>query len=125
MDEEQTDTGTLETWTVEEVAAALEKGEIALIDVRTVPEYMLERIPGALLVPMNELDPARLPSGEGKPLVFHCGSGKRSETVAKKLLGAGHDTVRHMGGGFGAWKTAGRAHIATDMASGAPVKKDG
>ena len=57
-----------------------------------------------------------------KTVVFHCGSGKRSESVARKVLAAGHDSVAHMGGGFGAWKKAGLPHIATDMGTGAPTR---
>ena len=118
METEQAEGGTLETWTPEEVRAALEKGEIALIDVRTPQEYAFEHVHGALLLPMYEVDPAILPSQEGKRIVFHCGSGKRSETVARKALAAGWDRVAHMGGGFGAWKAAKLPHVTIDMASG-------
>ena len=44
MEIENTEAGKLETWTPEEVAAAYENGEIALIDVRTPQEYMFEHI---------------------------------------------------------------------------------
>ena len=54
--------------------------------------------------------------------MFHCGSGKRSEKVARAALEAGLGKVAHMDGGFGAWKKAGKPHVATDMASGAPQK---
>ena len=42
--------------------------------------------------------------------------------MARKVLAAGHDSVAHMGGGFGAWKKAGLPHIATDMGTGAPTR---
>lgn len=122
MQTESAENGTLETWSVDEVADALEKGEIALIDVRTPAEYMMENIEGALLAPMSHFRADRLPSQEGKRLVFHCGSGKRSEKVARAALEAGLGKVAHMDGGFGAWKKAGKPHVATDMASGAPQK---
>jgi hypothetical protein len=75
MEREETETGVLETWTVEEVAAAYDKGEIALIDVRTPQEYMFEHIEGALLLPMPFVNSEKLPSQEGKRLVIYCGSG--------------------------------------------------
>jgi rhodanese-related sulfurtransferase len=122
---EQTENGTLETWTVDEVAEAFDRGEIAVIDVRTPPEYMLEHVAGALLFPMNDFDPAKLPVGGTKRLVFHCGSGARSEKVARRMLEAGLGPVAHMEGGFAAWKQARRPYIGTDLATGAPKRVDG
>ncbi|MCB1353312.1 MAG: rhodanese-like domain-containing protein [Rhodobacteraceae bacterium] len=118
---EDTPEGALETWTVDEVARALEAGEIALIDVRTPQEYMFEHIEGSLLMPMAFFRADRLPSQQGKRLVFHCGSGMRSEKVVRACLRAGIAPVAHMAGGFGAWKEAGRPYTGTDMATGAPV----
>jgi rhodanese-related sulfurtransferase len=123
MKTEQTDHGALETWTVDEVAEAYARGEISIIDVRSPPEYMLEHIPGALLMPMNDFDPATLPIGGKKRLVLHCGSGKRSERMALRMLEAGLSPVAHMEGGFGGWKAAGRAYIGTDPATGAPKRQ--
>jgi rhodanese-related sulfurtransferase len=122
MEREETETGVLETWTVEEVAAAYDKGEIALIDVRTPQEYMFEHIEGALLLPMPFVNSEKLPSQEGKRLVIYCGSGMRSERVARQCLSKGVQPVTHMKGGFGAWKQAGMPYIGTDMATGAPKR---
>jgi rhodanese-related sulfurtransferase len=122
---EATENGTLETWTVEEVAGAFDRGEIAVIDVRTPQEYMLEHVPGALLMPMNDFEPTKLPVGGEKRLVFHCGSGARSEKVARRMLEAGLGPVAHMEGGFTAWKQAKRPYIGTDPATGAPRRVEG
>lgn len=122
MQTEQAENGTLETWDVQEVADAITQRSIVLIDVRTAPEYMMEHIQGALLMPLPSFDPHALPTQEGKRLVFHCGSGKRSEKAARLALQAGLDPVAHLGGGFGAWKKAGKPHVAIDMATGAPKR---
>ncbi len=122
METEKTGAGTLETWTVDEVAKALKQREIVLIDVRTPPEYMVEHIEGAMLMPLPFFDAHSLPTQDGKRLVFHCGSGKRSEKAAREALQAGIDPVAHLGDGFGAWKKAGKPHIAIDMATGAPAR---
>lgn len=122
MQTEETDEGVLETWTPEEVREAMERREIALIDVRTPQEYAFEHVEGALLLPMHEVHAANLPSQEGRRIVFHCGSGKRSETVAKRALAEGWDRVAHMGGGFAAWKQARLPHVTIDMASGQPKR---
>ncbi|WP_419909078.1 rhodanese-like domain-containing protein [Hoeflea sp.] len=122
MKAEEVDGGTLETWTVDEVAEAYERGDIALIDVRTPQEYMFEHIEGALLLPMSFVQADKLPSQDGKRLVLYCGSGIRSGKVARSCLAAGITPLAHMEGGFGAWKKAGRPHIGTDMATGAPKR---
>lgn len=125
MEIEKTPNGDLETWTVEEVAKAFRAGEIALIDVRTIQEYAFEHIRGALLLPLPFLEPERLPSQQGKRIVFHCGSGLRSERVARMALAGGFAPVAHMAGGFGAWKAAGESYMGTDMATGNTVRIPG
>ncbi|NVO22337.1 rhodanese-like domain-containing protein [Donghicola sp. C2-DW-16] len=124
MKTETVGTGTLETWTVDEVQAAFDANEIVLIDVRTPQEYMFEHVDGALLFPMSFFKAHKLPSQDGKRIVFHCGSGMRSERVARAALAAGIHTVAHMEGGFGAWKAAGKPYMGTDMATGAPQYKE-
>lgn len=122
MKSETVGNGVLETWSTDDVAAALERSEIALIDVRTPQEYMFEHIEGALLLPMAFFRADRLPSQQGKRLVFYCGSGMRSEKVARQALASGLTPVSHMQGGFGAWKQDRKPYMGTDMATGAPKK---
>lgn len=120
---EELNGGTLETLSADEVRPLYDRNEIVLIDVRTPAEYAFERIDGALLFPMSSFDAKRLPDPGGKPVVFHCGSGARSKRVAESCLAAGWTHVRHMGGGLAAWKKLGYPHIATEMSTGAPVKR--
>jgi len=122
MQSEDTENGKLETWTPEEVSKAFEAGEIALIDVRTVQEYSFEHIAGALLLPMPFFEADKLPSQQGKPIVFYCGSGVRSEKMARAALAAGEEKIAHMEGGFGGWKKAKLPYIGTDMSTGAPKR---
>ena len=123
MQTETVDGAVLETWTPEEVARAMAAQEIVLIDVRSPQEYALERIESALLMPMSHFDVKALPGQGEKRIVFHCGSGKRSEKVAREALAAGAERIAHLGGGFGAWKEGGQPFIGTDMATGAPVRQ--
>ena len=109
---------TLEQWTPQELYAAAQRGEVAIIDVRTPQEFAFEHIRGALLTPLATFDPATLPSQQGKPLVFHCGSGVRSRRVAEACIRAGFDRVAHLNGGFAAWKQAGMPYLAIDPATG-------
>lgn len=122
MREEKTPAGVLEHWTPQEVAAAMKRREIVVVDVRTPQEYMFEHIEGALLMPMAFFDPGALPVDGSKRVVLHCGSGMRSARMGGACLVAGAGRAAHMEGGFGAWKGAGLPFIGTDMATGAPKR---
>jgi rhodanese-related sulfurtransferase len=93
------------TETPDEIAAALKRGEIALVDVREPHEHAAERIEGAHLHPLSALEPRSLP--HGKEVVLHCGSGKRSETAFNACRKTGVVVRSHMAGGIQAWKAAG------------------
>ncbi len=90
-----------------EVARLLRAGKILLVDVREPAEYEAERIAGALLYPLSTFDAAMLPDDGPRRVIFHCGSGKRSQTAAERRLAAGQSNAAHMGGGIAAWKAAG------------------
>jgi len=122
MKTEQVAGGTLEHWSVDEVARAFDANEIALIDVRTTPEYMFEHVDGALLMPMAFFRPDKLPDQAQKRLVFYCGSGARSARVARRAVEAGVQPVAHMEGGFAAWKQAKLPYMGTEMSTGAPKR---
>lgn len=120
MKTEKTEHGEVELWSPEEVQKA--RDQVVLIDVRTPQEHALERIPGAMLMALQEFRPDCLPGQGAKRLVLHCGSGVRSGKAAALCLEAGIDRIAHMEGGLAAWKEGGREYIGTDMATGAPKK---
>jgi len=120
MQTEKIGNGTLDTWTPQEVAAAYDKGEIVLIDVRTPAEYMFEHVDGAMLAPMSFIKAKNIPDNDKRPVVFYCGSGMRSKRIATMCLEAGFQNIAHMEGGFGAWKANNLPYIGTNMATGAP-----
>jgi rhodanese-related sulfurtransferase len=122
MRSEEIGTGTLEHWTPEEVREAYDRNEIALIDVRSPQEYMVEKIEGALLSPIAAFNPDKLPSQDGKRIVFYCGGGGRSRRAAVATLENGATRIAHMEGGFGAWKKGGLPYVGTEAMTGAPTK---
>ncbi len=124
MREEETANGRLRHLSPEELLDALERNAVAVVDVRTPAEYAFEHIDGALLAPLHDFRPDRLPSPEGKPIVFHCGSGVRSRKAAEACLEAGWPVAAHLEGGFGAWKQARLPTVAIDTATGAPRRVD-
>lgn len=91
----------------EDVSARLARGEIVLIDVREPNEIAMERIPGALSLPLSVFDPAALPAGDPGRLVFSCAAGKRSAMAVARCQADGVAVTTHMRGGLMAWKAAG------------------
>lgn len=93
--------------TPQEVARGLEDGRIVLVDVREPNETELERIPGAVLIPLSAFDPTAIPKPEGCDVVFSCRSGRRSVTASLAAQEQGFAYASHLAGGILAWKAAG------------------
>ncbi|WP_306184822.1 MULTISPECIES: rhodanese-like domain-containing protein [unclassified Streptomyces] len=83
--------------------------ELTVIDVRTPGEYAGGHIPGALNIPLDQLDRAlpdiRTAAQRGEVLVV-CASGARSENACRMLADAGIHTAT-LAGGTGAWAAQG------------------
>ena len=121
--QEALENGILVSLTPHEVKERFDNDEIVIIDVRTPVEYAFEHIPGAMLFPLSSFNPAKLPVQNGKPIVFHCGSGLRSTTAAKKCIAAGITELLHIDGGLGAWKKAGLSFATIDPPTGNIIEK--
>lgn len=100
------------------VRDALVSGEIVLIDVREPAEFAAERIHGAMLFPLSTFDAGLLPQDASKPVVLHCGSGKRSADALQRCKAAGVAARGHIIGGLAAWKSAGLPTVSIDPATG-------
>ncbi len=109
--------------TPDEVHEALKKHAVVLVDVREPHEYMAERIHGALLFPLSTFDPRALPGPDGRPVVFHCGSGVRSVRAVGKCVQHNIAHQVHMSGGILAWKQAGLPTVTLDPGNGRPVDR--
>jgi thiosulfate/3-mercaptopyruvate sulfurtransferase len=105
--------------TGDELAALLEQGDVALVDVRSAEEFEglagypcdphQGHIPGAVHLDLNELyaaggDPAALRRylaergiDEGRRVVTYCHSGQRSELAAALFRAAGVEAVNYEG----------------------------
>ncbi len=101
-----------------QVYALLRARQALLIDVREPVEFGMERIPGALLLPLSEIDPASLPLDGSKRVIFHCGTGRRSGQAVQRLIEAGAQQAAHLAGGLRAWKEAGLPLTRLDPATG-------
>jgi len=69
-----------------------------LIDVRTHGEFESGHIPGALNIPVQDLDKRMGEVGEkADPIVLYCRSGARSGRAMRMLKSAGYTTVYDLG----------------------------
>jgi len=91
-----------------ELKAKMDAGEdFLLVDVREPAEYEIVSIPGAKLIPKDEILSGRalahLP--QDKPIVLHCKTGVRSAEALAAVKNAGFRDAVHVQGGVTAWAT--------------------
>lgn len=71
--------------------------KVLLLDVRTLEEYDAGHIPGAVLLPYDELAAKFREADKGRPIVVYCRSGRRSAIARTTLLGMGYTNVSDFG----------------------------
>ncbi|HEY2589762.1 MAG TPA: molybdopterin-synthase adenylyltransferase MoeB [Tepidisphaeraceae bacterium] len=92
--------------TPREVKAMLDKGErFYFIDCRLPNEYQITNIPGAELIPLQQIGQYRdkLEQHKDERIVVHCKSGGRSLQFTQALRQAGFKDVKSMAGGILLW----------------------
>jgi hydroxyacylglutathione hydrolase len=87
------------------LAAAWDRQDFAVLDVRRAPERAGGHITGSLHVPLHEL-PGHLPGLPHRPLWVHCQGGYRASIASSLLQAAGH-TVTAVDDDFGRAVSAG------------------
>jgi rhodanese-related sulfurtransferase/rubrerythrin len=78
-------------------------GDYCLLDVRQEGEYEAGHLPGATLIPLNELRAKHGELDRGKETVVYCRAGVRSRSAAGMLRGLGFEKVKSMSGGIRAY----------------------
>ncbi len=95
----------------DELKARQAKGQpTVLIDVRSPAEFAAGHIPGAINIPVDQVE-ARIGEidklrGKGE-IVLYCRSGRRAGVAAGVLESRGYRGLRHLDGDFPAWQAAG------------------
>ena len=79
------------------------KGEFLLLDVRQPEEYEDGHIPGAMLIPLGELEARQEELERDKKIITYCRSGHRSMAAAIALCGLGFKDVHNLEGGILNW----------------------
>ena len=74
-----------------------------LLDVREPEEFVMGRIPGAINIPLDELEARVDEIPDDKPVVVVCAHGMRSMIGAEILVEAGHSGVYNLLGGTVEW----------------------
>ena len=88
----------------------MERGPVQLLDVRTRGEFLAAHVPGARLVPLDDLDPTafmREAGPDSGPVYVVCQSGARARKAIQKFERVGFDRCVLVEGGTEAWIAAG------------------
>lgn len=97
---------TLMDITVNDAHALLDNDAI-LVDVREPNEQAMERIPGAIALPLSELAQGSATDLPHATIIFLCASGARTKRNAAALATLVDGKAYCMTGGIMAWKQAG------------------
>ena len=91
-------------------AAALAMKKAVLVDVRTPAEFAAGHIAGATNIDVEAGDFATKIGSldKGAAYALYCRSGNRSGVAMQAMLSSGFTHVFHLGGGIGAWQSAGQ-----------------
>jgi rhodanese-related sulfurtransferase len=85
----------------------ISRGEVEVIDVRDVGEWAGGHLPGARLIPLEQLRQNPAASLQRDNVLFVCAAGVRSETAARVAAAQGLAKVYSLRGGTRGWVKAG------------------
>jgi rhodanese-related sulfurtransferase/rubrerythrin len=95
------------SWTAEQVRDYLQAHhpeDFNLLDIGLPQEYEKGHLPGARLIPLEEIEDRLGELDAGKPTIVYSRSGLRSRSAASVLLHAGFADVHFLEGGLQAWQ---------------------
>jgi len=94
---------------------------IILLDVRTEEEYSIENIPGAINIPLPDLESMIGELDESKVIIVYCKTGDISREASEKLVRHGFGLVYNMVGGIETWKEKFATSTSTPMPAQTPT----
>jgi rhodanese-related sulfurtransferase len=88
-------------------AAELIRAGAVLVDIREAGEHARERIPGARHHALSKINAEGQVQPGDDVVIFHCGSGARTQANAQRLAAGANGAAYVLEGGLDAWKKAG------------------
>ena len=103
------DMGEIESISPKEASAMYTGKKAVIVDVREDSEWNEQHIPGAIHIPLAQLNErlSELKQYKDSPVITQCKSGRRSAQALDVLKSAGFSKVYNMDGGIMAWDKAG------------------
>lgn len=99
---------TFERIAIDDFQTALRAGQITVIDVRSIDQYMASHIPGSLHIPVARIEGEIPYLPKGKPVVTYCTCpAEESSGEAAMILARGGVPARALQGGLDAWTQRG------------------
>ncbi|WNK00416.1 rhodanese-like domain-containing protein [Thalassospiraceae bacterium LMO-JJ14] len=100
-----------------ELKTLIDHQQVILFDIRGEDEFAAEHIPGAVLLPSDQID-NNLPLIVGdKDAVFYCSSGIRTENATPLINKSGIGKTSILTGGINAWRDNGLPVVAGHVGS--------
>jgi rhodanese-related sulfurtransferase len=96
---------------VEALAERIANGKAPMIiDVRSEDEYLAGHVPGAQLIPHDQMGSyvEGLSANKDAEIVLYCKSGRRAGMASDVLEAAGFSNLKILDGSFQAWSAAGK-----------------
>jgi len=99
------------TLSPQQAATMSSDNKAIIVDVREDDEWNAHHIPGAIHIPLGQLNErlTELEPYKNSPVITQCRSGKRSAKAQLALMSAGFSKVYTMNGGIQAWDEQGLA----------------
>lgn len=86
---------------------AASEANYVILDVRRPDEYAAGHVPGARLLPVDEVASREVELSKDTTYYVICHSGNRSKVASETLAKAGFKDIRNVEGGIQAWEAAG------------------
>jgi rhodanese-related sulfurtransferase len=81
----------------------VQQGKVRILDVRTPQETAQGIIPGATLIPVDQLESRVKELAKDKPMLVYCAGGGRSAAACEFLSQQGFENLLNLEGGFSSW----------------------
>jgi len=81
--------------------------DLTLLDVRSTEEFAAGHVPGAINIPVDQLEGRLSELKSGDEIVVYCFAGPRAAAALELLLGREFRRVEHLRGDFSEWESSG------------------